>query len=254
MADLDGDGKNDLITGTYEGLVYWLRGGATGFAKPEQLQNADGAPLRAGMFWETPAKRWQHMKDPHGISAFPVDWDADGDFDLVLGTTGGEILVTINEGTPKAPRFAAAMTKLTVDGGKYELKVSTGHSMPVAVDWDGDGLFDIVTGSADGAVWWYRNVGKKGAPSFADRAALVPPSSDAFDAPGIRTQVAVADFDGDGRVDLLVGDYAARAGIDGGKREVRGNVWLFRRAAAQPAPKAADEATRSGDARDEDRR
>ena len=91
------------------------------------------------------------------------------------------------------------------------------HANPVIADWDGDGRWDIITGSADGGVYWYRNVGKRGRPQFAPPVALIPKHegigySELLDAgqeprPGIRSQIAVVDYDGDGKLDILLGDF-----------------------------------------------
>lgn len=64
---------------------------------------------------------------------------------------------------------------------------------------------------------WYRNVGKKGEPRFAAPATLVAMHEGiGYDElldlkhpqrPGIRSQIAVTDYDGDGKLDVLLGDF-----------------------------------------------
>src|SRR5262249_1308531 len=42
-----------------------------------------------------------------------------------------------------------------------------GDSQPVAADWDGDGLLDLIVGWGDGSVVWYRNLGSRTEPKLA---------------------------------------------------------------------------------------
>jgi hypothetical protein len=57
---------------------------------------------------------------------------------------------------------------LEADGRPIDLSDGTGHAAPLVVDWDGDGLKDLLVGQfAGGKLRIYRNVGAKGAPKLA---------------------------------------------------------------------------------------
>jgi hypothetical protein len=167
-----------------------------------------------------------------GTAASPClcDWDADGDLDLLVGEIGGTIYLIPNEGTPKAyaygkPRLleidaGTATVSLTdrlraaVQGGSPNALRVQGDAGPFAADWDGDGKLDLLCGSGDGGVKWFRNIGTPTAPRLAAGVDLVPaqrndPSKPATEPqPGTRSKVCAADWNGDGKLDLLVGDFA----------------------------------------------
>lgn len=179
------------------------------FAARETILDLAGVPVR---------RRPDQSRPVESFGSWPtmVDWDADGDLDLVVGGFQGEIFWRRNEGTATSPKWATA--NVSVQLGDRPLMVPGAHATPVATDWDGDGMFDLLSGSKNGGVYWYRNTGGKGTPSFAAEVALVPPHdgsgygellvSDAEAVPGIRSQIAVADYDGDGKLDLLLGDFS----------------------------------------------
>ncbi|MEM1450673.1 MAG: VCBS repeat-containing protein [Planctomycetota bacterium] len=213
--------------------MYWTPRAKDGsLGAPRVALHEDGTELMAGEYWDFDAKVWTETDasgdaDAHGMSVGPVDWDDDGDIDLLIGCTDGRIFLRRNVGGSGGPRFTVQNEK--VKYGRRSLYVRSGDATPVAADWNGDGLFDIVSGSKMGGVIVWLNVGERGKPAFAPPRQLLDevegdPSSNA---PGLRTQVHVTDYDGDGDADLVVGDYRR---ID---NKPHGLVWLVRREKAE---------------------
>jgi hypothetical protein len=209
--DFDGDGKLDLVSGSYDpGELYLFRGQGNGkFAAREVIRDRSGKPIL-----KVPNQK--DRVESFGTWMALVDWYDRGVLDVLVGTFEGTMFLRKNEGTRAKPQYATENEWVTV--GDKRLRVPGGeHANPVIVDWDGDGLWDIVTGSGEGGVYWYRNVGKRSQPRFAPPVALVPKHEgngygEVLDAgqepkPGIRAQIAVVDYDGDGKLDLLVGDF-----------------------------------------------
>ena len=232
MADFDADGKLDLYTGCFEGGVYVLAGKGGGkFAAATKLLDKSGAVLRIGQYWDDEKGQWaaapgSKFGEELGIGVAAVDWDADGDLDLILGAYKGKMYLRLNLGTAKAAAFSTEDEPVLAGG--VALEVKSAHAIPSVADWDGDGKWDLLSGSDSGAVYWYRNIGESGKPAFAFAQQLVGPSSGEADAPGKRTQVHACDFDADGQLDLLLGDYRSEKN-EAGKSVHHGYVWWFRR-------------------------
>ncbi len=90
------------------------------------------------------------------------------------------------------------------------------------VDWDGDGKQDLLIGTERNGVFFYRNIGTAKAPKLAEGKALELKTGDAE--AGSRWRIDVADWNNDGKKDILVGTFSRRSGKD---RKYGGSIWLF---------------------------
>lgn len=209
MVDYDGDGVLDLVVGSFDGFVYFAKGrGGIDFEKAVMLKGKDGKGLNGGSCYDYKEKGWAMTNDfPHVIHPRFVDWDDDGDLDYFAGGRGGMLLVRLNQaGAKKMPEFAAESLNITVDGRlRYELKGRYGSPAPVVLDWDADGLKDlIILDLRTNRIFWHRNVGKKGNPGFGAERLLLE-YKPGKNGPKKANRLDVADFNGDGRLDLIVG-------------------------------------------------
>lgn len=210
--DLNGDGRVDILSGSYSRMeqdmaglfqVLWGAEGG-GFAAPETLLGTDGEPLIIPSGEDEVTER---------ICTRPtaVDLDGDGDLDIVSGNFSGTFYLFTGEGKGA---FAPQPAKLRSTSGNLEVPA---HSDPFFVDWDGDGDQDMLSGSAQGGVFLALNTGSKTKPAFAKPVELIEPAGypdhdevrigDGFlQGPQASTRVWAADLDGNGKLDLLVGD------------------------------------------------
>jgi hypothetical protein len=198
--DFDGNGKTDIITGSYSpGDLYRFRRGPDGKFQPGEI-----------------------IKDKNGKNIqfvasvpFAFDWNGDGLIDLIVGTINGEVWFIPNEGTPKQHAFGKP-ERLMADG--KPIQVPHGDAGPVVTDWDGDGLPDLLIGCGDGSVQFYRNIGTRKEPRLAAPQTLVHKSPDrkawtgelGENEWGARVKICVVDWNGDGKLDLLLGDRSSR--------------------------------------------
>jgi len=211
--DLNGDGHDDVISGSYwPGHIYVFEGRGKGeFKKGYILCDRDGEKLIASKPWKS-----EREPDMDSLASAPhlIDFDADGDLDLLVGNIAGRVILIENEGTPQEPKFGKGRTALRAGG--RAIAVPHGDAGPTTTDWNGDGLWDLLVGAGDGSVWLYENTGSAAKPEFAagrqlleksDRSALQHDEEPT--AHGIRAKVHAVDYNGDGHLDLLVGDFVS---------------------------------------------
>ncbi len=131
-----------------------------------------------------------------------MDWNGDDKKDLITGERDGYIRIYLNTGSDEAPVFSG-YTFLLVDGLIFDCGLS---SIPDVVDWNNDGLFDLLCGEDDGKVYLLLNSGKSKDPLF-ESAAFIRKGGGDLDVGSLASPTAV-DWNRDGKKDLIVGELS----------------------------------------------
>jgi hypothetical protein len=180
LGDLDGDGDLDLIIGNETGSLFYL----------ENTGNATdpGFVLNTSILTST---RMTGMAAPQ-----LVDYEGDGDLDLMVGNSTGIIRFYRNLGNANNPAF--------VNDNNIFGNADYGTDIrPYLADLDGDGDHDLTTTDRWWTIRYYENTGSVEGPSWS----LDSDVYDGIDAGSSRGSPLLFDFDGDKDYDLFFGNY-----------------------------------------------
>ena len=230
--DLDGDGRGDLLCVVSDNRPY---GGNPG-PKCKLDYHPDGSWAKGlvelHLFWyrneggegrrvawsapmEVPVgEAGNVMYGPCGghYNTLVNDWDGDGDEDIIIGEFVDTFWYFENVGGPKAPRFAKGRPAKAASGRPLAVDLCMFHAR--MVDWDGDGLKDIIASDEDTRTAFYRNLGRTDAghtPVFADGRYFRQEAE--YLKFGCLAAPYAVDWDGDGDQDFIAGNSAGYIGF-----------------------------------------
>ncbi|MCG2460443.1 FG-GAP-like repeat-containing protein [Flavobacteriaceae bacterium F89] len=201
--DFDGDGDLDIICGEFLDKFTWFENIGTRekpvYAKGKYLENETGIIAM----------------DLEMILPVSLDWDKDGDVDLVVGDEDGRVALVENTGSvvDHMPTFKnPAYFKQKAKDVKFGALAT-----PFSTDWDDDGDEDIISGNSAGYISFIENLSggespKWNAPKYVkskgeiiriqagENGSIQGPC----EAKWGYTTLSVADWNKDGLKDLIV--------------------------------------------------
>ena len=134
------------------------------------------------------------------LTPFEIDYNHDGNKDIVVGTAEGKIALFINAGTDTDPVFSH-YDFLTADGNIIDVGT---HASPFIDDLNNDGKGDLLAGNGEGTLLYFENRGSLNHPEFTQPIFLkdlqgYPLGVTSFCSP------CIVDWDDDNRKDILLG-------------------------------------------------
>lgn len=205
LADWNGDGLKDLIVG---------EGGGTAPGKVRVYLNVgtQAQPQFRDFFYAQSEGADLTCVPGSCMGCFPrvVDWDQDGRIDLLVGQADGTVRIFTNYGLDGTPIFGVGTRIITANGSVNDLDVGD-QATPTLVDWNNNGMLDVVAGGLDGMIHVYFNCGCGGSvpPRFLGSAAsgwIAQENGRDLIVPGLGSSPIIMDLDGDGKKDILTGN------------------------------------------------
>ncbi|MCL2562025.1 MAG: FG-GAP-like repeat-containing protein [Rikenellaceae bacterium] len=223
FVDFDGNGYLDILSGQYNpGLISLWRGSAEGFL-PRVFVDQEGyregvggmQPMRIGEDGERLPPPGKDSPESNSYwnytTAEFADFNGNGLLDLFVGGSGG-LRVALNIGTKENPKFGLRQPLLHVDGtaltvgGEREAWKSYIHP----VDWDGDGVLDLLityeyTSPGHYAIEFFKGVQTPDGLRFEKGVPLFTTADGSKALPGCQPMITITDFNGDGIPDIVFG-------------------------------------------------
>ena len=205
VVDWNGDGRDDIVWTGWGGFVHLLLN--RNLAGRAEFEDAGPFMEASGMVnvVESPTPE-------------AVDWDADGDLDLICGNVNGYFMWLENRGTATRPKLAAAEPLKDVRGRPFRITATEaggtiqgpaetwwGYTSCAAADVDADGDLDLIVNDSLGRLRWIENVGTRTAPSLSSNLRTFLMGGKPLMTPW-RNRPCVADWDGDGQEEVTVLD------------------------------------------------
>jgi hypothetical protein len=259
LADLDGDGDNDLLLGEDSSTDQLVEGARVLYYENTGDANAFTFEQRTG-----DANPFEGITVPSHSSPGLVDMDNDNDLDLFVGELSGTISYWENVGSATAPDYLPRygtqnplsgfdLGDQAVDG--EEANITFGNAKPAFVDIDSDGDQDAFSGEYSGYFNFWENVPEPafpGVPIYHQRIGLDNPFGGvalevldpSLNEP-VRTAPAFVDLDGDGDQDFVLGSRPSNAPAryyeNTGTNDIPRFVWRTGADAAFLAPLANEQ-------------
>ncbi|MEO0131239.1 MAG: FG-GAP-like repeat-containing protein [candidate division WOR-3 bacterium] len=125
-----------------------------------------------------------------------VDWNSDGEWDIISGDRYGYFNVFIREDTTLIGYYQYRLIDSTIiDVGN--------NSQPAVTDWNGDGKKDLILGSEAGYIYLFLNQTSDTWPMFQDYTYLQAGGQTIYI---YRVNPYIFDLDRDGKKDLICGE------------------------------------------------
>ena len=222
LSDITHSGKKDLVIGNYLGEIMIIPNGSAvrpDFSQPESIAQVLIPTMKNSL------DKWGNVFAPA-----TWDWNHDGRDDLLVGEgsySANSIHLLVNQGAGSKPVFDENNRSVLAYGMGLE------QLSPCVVDYDGNGVMDLLVTERSGKVAVYLNDGKPWKPgttlpfySFIPIGGVKPAgeagtskdpleaakASGLLSAGGIAT-IAAADLNGDGLFDLVFGKSNGRVAV-----------------------------------------